>query len=114
MRIPRPSGKSPYNVAVAPVSGRYQALSTLRPAVCIVITDPDAQQPLPGVRLQNLFGLTKAEARLAVLLASGNDLRSAAAQLQITYGSARARLIKIFQKTDTRRQSELIRLLLTS
>jgi len=114
MRAIRPSGKQPYGILVAPVSKRYPALSTVRPAVCVVITDPEDQRPLPGHRLQAAFGLTAAEARLAALLASGEELRSAAAKLGITYGTARARLAQIFQKTETCRQGQLIRLLLTT
>jgi DNA-binding CsgD family transcriptional regulator len=56
--------------------------------------------------------LTEAEARLAALLGAGDELRSAAAKLGITYGTARARLSGIFEKTQTRRQAELIRVLL--
>jgi DNA-binding CsgD family transcriptional regulator len=111
-RVLRPSGKRPYGVVVAPVSGRHPALSTLRPSVCIVITDPDGKRPLPHHSLRGIFGLTEAEARLAALLAGGEELRSAAAQLKITYGTARSRLTGIFQKTETRRQAELIKLLL--
>jgi DNA-binding CsgD family transcriptional regulator len=114
MRVLRPSGNRAYTILVAPVSRRYPVLSVLRPAVCIMITDPDAQRPLPSQRVKAAFGLTEAEARLASLLASGAELRSAAAELKITYGTARARLAEIFQKTETRRQGELIKLLLTT
>jgi len=114
MRISRPSGKRPYAAVVSAVSGKYPALSVLRPAVCVMITDPEAEQDTPHSRLQAIFGFTAAEARLAALLADGEDLRSAAARLNITYGTARARLAEIFQKTETRRQGELIRLLLTT
>jgi DNA-binding CsgD family transcriptional regulator len=44
-------------------------------------------------------------------LANGQELKSAAEELGITYGTARSRLAQIFQKTETRRQGELIRLL---
>jgi DNA-binding CsgD family transcriptional regulator len=77
-----------------------------------MISDPDNQRPLPSDRLQATFGLTEAEARLAALLAAGTELRAAATQLGITYGTARTRLAAIFQKTETRRQGELIKLLL--
>jgi DNA-binding CsgD family transcriptional regulator len=110
MRASRPSGKRPYGVLVSPVSGNYALLSGLRPAVCIVITDPDRKNPLPNHRLQIAFGLNNAEAQLAALLVAGEDLRSAASKLQITYGTARTRLGRIFQKIDTGRQGELIRL----
>ena len=112
MRAPRPSGKRAYSILVAPIAGRYPALAVLRPAVCLIVADPEVQKPLPAEHLRAVFGLTGAEAKLAVLLASGEELRSAAARLEITYGTARARLAAIFQKTDTRRQGELIRLLL--
>ena len=114
MRASRPSGKRPYLVLVSPVSRRYPALSALRPAVCVVITDPEAQKPLPIHRLRAAFGLTEAEARLAALLAAGEDLRAAAMTLHVSYGTARTRLAEIFQKTETHRQGELIKLLLTT
>lgn len=114
MRLPRQSGRRPYSILVAPVSRRYPALAALRPAVCVVIVDPDAERSFSVQRLELAFGLTSAEARLAGRLAAGEDLRSAAAALGITYGTARARLATIFEKTGTRRQSELIRIILTA
>jgi DNA-binding CsgD family transcriptional regulator len=114
MQARRPSNKRPYAILVSPVSGRYPSLSALRPAVCVVIVDPETDTSVPLGRLQAVLGLTGAEARLAALLAAGYELRDAATQLDITYGTARTRLAAIFQKTDTRRQGELIKLLLTT
>jgi DNA-binding CsgD family transcriptional regulator len=114
MRMARPSGKRAYAVLVSPLSRRYAALSTLRPAVCIVIADPDAKHPLSSRCLQATFGLTEGEARMAALLAAGENLRATATKLGITYGTARARLAEIFQKTETRRQGELIKVLLAT
>jgi DNA-binding CsgD family transcriptional regulator len=79
-----------------------------------VISDPDGDTPLSSERLQAAFGLTESEARLAALLGSGNELKSASDKLHITYGTARARLAEIFEKTQTRRQAELVKLLLAS
>jgi len=114
MQTGRASGKRPYVILVCSLSRQFPALTSVRPAVCVVITDPDAQKPLPEDRIQSVFGLTAAEARLASLLASGVDIRSAAEMLKITYGTGRVRLAEIFHKTETRRQGELIRLLLTT
>ena len=114
MRAERPSGKRPYAILVAPVSKEYPALSALRPAVCVIISDPESRKPLPAHQLHAVFGLTPAEGQLAVLLAAGEELRPAAEQLGITYGTARIRLGEIFQKTETRRQGELVKLLLTT
>ena len=109
MHALRPSGKRPYTILVGPVSDKYSGLSTLRPAVCIVITDPDRATPL---RLQTVHGLTDAESRLAAILADGEKLRTATVKLGITYGTCRTRLAEIFAKTETRSQSELVALLL--
>jgi DNA-binding CsgD family transcriptional regulator/PAS domain-containing protein len=114
MRSQRPSGKRPYGIVVAPVASRYPALTAFRPVVCIIITDPEARTSLRNDSLIGAFGLTEAEARLAAMLATGEELRSAAARLGITYGTARTRLAEIFQKTQTRRQTELVRVLLTT
>jgi DNA-binding CsgD family transcriptional regulator len=118
MRALRSSGKRPYGFLIAPLSptdrDRASARAACRPAVCIVIADPDGARTLPVERLQDAFDLTEAEGRLAARLAAGEGLRSAAQSLGITYGTARARLAEIFQKTETRRQGELINLLLTT
>jgi DNA-binding CsgD family transcriptional regulator len=90
------------------------ARAPFRPVVCIVIADPDEARGVPVGRLQEAFDLTEAESRLAARLAAGEGLRSAAQSLGITYGTARARLAEIFQKTETRRQGELVNLLLTT
>ena len=114
MRAQRPSGKQPFGIFVSPLTREYSTLALFRPAVCVIVTDPDVRPFLPIQRLQESFDLTEAEARLAALLAHGEDLRRAAEQLSITYGTARTRLTQIFQKTDTRRQAELVRLMLTT
>jgi DNA-binding CsgD family transcriptional regulator len=116
MRAQRSAGKRPYGILVAPLSRRplSPSASPLRPAVCVVITEADLHRDLPVDRLRGIFELTEAEARLAALLAGGDDLRSAAQSLGITYGTARVRLAEIFQKTETRRQGELVNLLLTT
>jgi DNA-binding CsgD family transcriptional regulator len=61
-----------------------------------------------GSRLRAAFGLSPAETRLAVRLAGGQALRTAAEAEQVTYETARTRLKAIFQKTGVNRQSELV------
>jgi DNA-binding CsgD family transcriptional regulator len=58
--------------------------------------------------LKNRFGLTPAEVRLVLRLVSGDSLRSAAKALGIKYETVRTHLKSIFQKTGTRRQAELV------
>ena len=56
--------------------------------------------------LRSHFGLTQAEARLALHLVAGETLRCAAVKLSITYETARSQLKSIFKKTRTHRQAE--------
>jgi len=73
--------------------------------------DPRA---LPGVvRLRGEFGLTKAEARLALRLAEGSSLASAAQAFNVKLTTVRSQLQQVFAKTGTSRQTELVALLLT-
>jgi len=64
--------------------------------------------------LRSHFGLTQAEARLALHLVAGETLRCAAVKLSITYETARSQLKSIFKKTRTHRQAELVIVVLTA
>ena len=115
MRALRSSGKRPLqDFSLHRCYAALAVVSAFRPAVCIVIADPDDARTLPIDGCQDAFDLTEAEGRLAARLTAGEGLRSSAHSLGITYGTARARLAEIFQKTETRRQGELINLLLTT
>lgn len=58
------------------------------------------------------FGLTPAEARLAVTLASGVAVKTIAAQRRVEVSTVRTQLRSILAKTGTNRQAELVRVLL--
>jgi DNA-binding CsgD family transcriptional regulator len=64
--------------------------------------------------LQRHFGLSTAEARLALRLVMGDTLQSAAVKLDISYETARGHLKNIFNKTGARRQAELVVLIVTA
>jgi DNA-binding CsgD family transcriptional regulator/PAS domain-containing protein len=113
MQLYRASGKRPYSVLVAPLCRGNAILNQARPAVCVVITDPESDPGLTAEMLHTLYGLTGAEARLASAIAAGKRLQSAAEELGITYKTARTHLVSIFRKTGTARQGELVRLLLS-
>ena len=65
-------------------------------------------------RLRCDFGLTLAEAKLALHLVAGETLRSAAVKLGISYETTRSSLKNIFRKTETCRQAELVIVILTA
>lgn len=60
------------------------------------------------------YGLTPAEARLAVLLAEGIDVETAAQQLSVSIQTIRSQLKSVFAKTNVSRQAELVARLLSN
>jgi DNA-binding CsgD family transcriptional regulator len=79
----------------------------------LVIATPIAPTKLvPSANLLNaLFDLTPAEARLAVDLADGLTLAESAIRHAVTVKTARTYLERIFRKTGTSRQSQLVNML---
>jgi DNA-binding CsgD family transcriptional regulator len=106
----RPSGKRPLVVRAMPLDSAKRSL--LAPAVALMMVTDLAEMPRPTAQvLRAAFGLTPKEAELAIRLAAGDTVERAAEALQISPAHARQRLKILFDKTDTRRQSELIALL---
>ncbi len=76
------------------------------------IVDPYSS-PLPWEPvLRQAFGCTNAEAAVAVALAQGRDVDEIAHMRGVSLGTIRAQIKGIFAKTNTRRQAELVALLL--
>lgn len=104
------NGARPLQVLVAPL--HRETASTAKHAVAIVfINDPEEKTAAPADVLQALFGLTVAEARLACTLLEGSSLSDAAELHRVGQETVRTQLKSIFQKTGTRRQGELVRVL---
>jgi DNA-binding CsgD family transcriptional regulator len=59
-------------------------------------------------QLRTIFGLTMAECRVAVSLYQGDSLQGVAAKNGKSWNTLRVQLTKIFEKTGTHRQAELI------
>lgn len=79
----------------------------------IFLSDAEHQLHASRQRLRRLFGLTPAESELIALLAEGCSVQAAAERLAITTESARTYLKRALHKTGTRRQAELVRLVLS-
>ena len=93
---------------------RLSGVSTDALARCqalVVLVDPEARPRPPESSLRASFGLTAAEARLAILIATGASLETVADEIGIAHETARNQLKAIFAKTDTHRQAELVALL---
>lgn len=108
LRLSRPSGAPPLLVTVIPVRGGDAGNGW----VALFVMDPGmAGTPSPAL-LQELFGLTAAEAIFAAEISRGDGLQAVADRLAIAPTTARTHLTRIFEKTGTRRQAELVRLLM--
>ncbi len=78
----------------------------------LILVDLD-ERPTPDCAiLQAVFGLTKAEARLACELACGDTIEDIAEEHGVSISTARVQLKSIFAKTGTSRQAELVALLI--
>jgi DNA-binding CsgD family transcriptional regulator len=102
----RPSKKRPYVVHILPLP-----TSEDRRALVIII-DPEQETEPPKMLLRRLFGLTNAEAEVALRVVRGDGLKPISAHLELTMATIKTHLQHIFDKTDTHRQAELVRLLL--
>lgn len=81
-----------------------------QPARAIGYLSGAGAMPTPSPeRLRKLFGLTRREAALTIMLARGLSLADAARDLGIADQTARAYLRQIFQKCGVTRQAELVR-----
>ena len=111
MRLDRPSHKPPYAIFVSPFWVPAET-SILRPAPVLVMVI-DASRPIrpDADGLKVLFGLTKAEVRLALALAAGHDLASASHLLSVSPETLRSHLKALFRKTQVNRQQDLLRVL---
>ncbi len=113
VRLTRPSGLPDYHVVVLPLPRRCQPSGGNRAVAVLFITDIErAQSPIDQL-FADLYGLTDAEIRLVTRLLEGGGLTAAAAKLGLSRNTVHSQLSSVFQKTNTKSQSELLTLLLT-
>ncbi|MCW9033211.1 MAG: response regulator [Alphaproteobacteria bacterium] len=78
----------------------------------VLISAPEKHlAPSPGT-LQAMYKMPLSEAKLLHLIVSGFQLKTAAHELKITEGSARTYLKRVFSRTNTNSQPELVRTIL--
>jgi len=102
----------PLAVRVAPLMVRDDVLASEPALRAAFILDPEQRGELPEALLRELYDLTGAEARLAIALARGNTLHEIAAATGAQMSTLRTHLKRVFAKTHTHRQAELVRLVL--
>lgn len=104
LAVPRRSGATPYLLRCTPVPGR-SGWTVLR------VADSSARRTPSESVLRSAFGMTQAEAMLAVALCRGASLAEFAEARGISIHTARTQLRALLGKTRTERQADLVGLL---
>ncbi len=104
--------RAPLQVLVFP-AGQAPPGPGPQAGAAIFLCDPERHIQMAPAALAQLYGLTPAESRLAGLLVSGTALTEAAVELGVSHQTVRTHLKRIFTKTGTKRQAELVGLLLS-
>jgi len=114
LRIPRPLRRPALAMIALPLRAEALEFDLSRrdePAALVCISDPMLDFDLKPLQLMELFGLTQAESSLATDLLAGLELREIADSSGRSINTMRTHLARLMAKTETRRQSDLVRLL---
>lgn len=112
--VARGPDRPPLSLLVVPLRHEPFLVPGPRPAAAIFIADPEAAGVPELAQLQDQFGLTRAEAALTLELVKGDGVQAAADRLGVLVATARTHLHRVLAKTGTRRQADLVRLVLSS
>lgn len=112
--LTRPAPRRPLSVLVAPLKIELTWFVPGRPAAIVFVADPDSAPHTLQGQLRDLYRLTPAEAAVATAVARGEGLQAVADEVGISLTTVRTHLQHVFEKTETRRQAELVRLIAAS
>jgi DNA-binding CsgD family transcriptional regulator/PAS domain-containing protein len=111
--ISRAADRAPLSLTVIPLRHHVEWISRHAQAAIVFVDDPEDAAGRRSQALQQQFRLTRAEAALVEEMLKGGDMAEVAARLGIAPATARTHLHRIFRKTGTTRQSELVHLALS-
>lgn len=105
----------PMPVLVTPLLSEreFEAEKVRLGSVCLFIADPEATHPISINYLCEGYGLTKAEAQVAVSMANGMSVAEMARARGTRETTVRSQVRALLSKTNLNRQADLVRLVLT-
>lgn len=113
LAIQGPGGSSRLVLRTAPLSEAAEFPGRPPRAAALVFITEQAAVPVLDLRaLRGLYRITQAEAKVAQTLVQGGSVTDLAKGLGLSEATVRTHLRRLFEKTQTSRQSELLRLLL--
>jgi DNA-binding CsgD family transcriptional regulator/PAS domain-containing protein len=92
-------------------TGRLSDAGFKDAAVLLFIIDPANRRSIPLGQIMDAYGLTHAEARVALAVSSGHTVGEAARLLNLSPNTIKTHLRRVFAKTSTGRQAELAALI---
>ena len=107
----RPQG-GPLRVTVMPFRGVTEG-SSKKLASLVFVSDSESGRQTRGTALKALYGVTPTEVRVSDLLLKGLEVKEVAAELGVAVDTARFHTKSLLGKTGTRRQAEMMRLMLS-
>jgi DNA-binding CsgD family transcriptional regulator len=105
LTIGRTDGGQPLALLLTPTGERRNT--------CVFAFDPGEPAGFSPFLARSLYGLSEREAEVASAVVAGNTLEQIAATLGVERETVRSHLKRVFVKTQTSRQSELVRLFST-
>jgi DNA-binding CsgD family transcriptional regulator/PAS domain-containing protein len=112
LQIPRPTGLRPIELLISSFTAAGLSGIAAEPVAIVFASDPEQKFETTDVILRQIYGLTASEARVTKLLTDGKSSADICDLLVIKQNTFRTHLKHIFSKTETRRQSGLIQLIL--
>jgi DNA-binding CsgD family transcriptional regulator len=113
LRVARNGHASNYELLLCPVPEHQPELRARGARALVFIFDPSVPPVLNAELLFQSHGLTKSEARVVQLLASGETPPDIARRLSVSRETIKSHLSAAYAKTGTRGQSELVATVLT-
>lgn len=112
VRVSRPYGREPLDLLISPLPSRQDDWILNQPPVAAIFVTDRSRLPVPEASaLIRLHGLTAVEAKVAVAVSRGLSGKEVCRELDISYNTLRTHLKRIYAKTHTRHQTDLVRLL---
>jgi len=108
--FPRTSSGRPYLVLVP---GQRFSADERPDAVVLLVIDTEQRTKVSGETLVQLYNLTPSETRVALMLIDGKRLDQIAEELDVAQTTVVFHLKNLFRKTETNRQADLVRVLLS-